>query len=194
MATASDRVAGALPTLAVGENQVRRIIAVVCGIEAGRAVASGRERRGADHPRARRCAKRPRADAVIAMGMGDENGLDPLAVNRGQQRREMRIVAGARIEDRDASATQNIRAGAVEGEGRGVRRHKAAHHRRNLGQSTLRRLARGNEKVRVRSRRRPSGALCFPLRDKPARRLVTIARLRQCCVAPLRAKSYRTFP
>ena len=71
------------------------------GIEAGRAVAAGRERRGADHPRARRRAKLLRADAVIAMGMGDENGLDPLAVNRGEQRGEMRIVVGARIDDRD---------------------------------------------------------------------------------------------
>ena len=101
MAIGLDRVTGALPTLAVGENCVRRIVAVMCGIEAGRAVASGREWRGADHPRARRGAKLVYADAVIAMGMGDENGVDPLAVDRREQRREMRIVVGAWIDDRD---------------------------------------------------------------------------------------------
>ena len=36
-----DRVAGALPSLAVGENRVWRIVAVMCGIEAGRPVAAG---------------------------------------------------------------------------------------------------------------------------------------------------------
>ena len=52
-----DRVAGALPSLAVGENCVGRIVAVMGGIEAGRAIAARRERRGADHPRARRRAE-----------------------------------------------------------------------------------------------------------------------------------------
>src|ERR1700735_1447488 len=93
-----DRVAGASPVLVVRENDVRRIVAVMCGIESGRAVAEGRERRGADHSRARRRAKLVRADAVIAMGMGDEDSLDLLAVDRGEQRGEMPIVVGARID------------------------------------------------------------------------------------------------
>ena len=148
-----DRVAGALPTLAVGENRVRRIVAVMRGIEAGRAIAAGRERRGADHPRARRRAKLPCAGAVIAMGMGDENGLDPLAVDRGEQRGEMRIVVGARIDDRDLALAHDIGAGAIEGEGRGVRRHQAAHHRRNPGQSraAAARARRAKDRVRCSS-------------------------------------------
>ena len=129
------------------ENHVRRIVAVVRGIESGRAVAAGRERRGSDHLRARRRTKRLHADAMIAMGVRDEDGLDPLAVNRGEQRGEMRIVVGARIDNRDPPLAHDIGAGAVEGEGRGVRRHQAAHHRRKLGQSARGRLARGNEKV-----------------------------------------------
>src|SRR6202020_1111824 len=96
-----DRIARALPTLAVGKNRVRRIVAVVCGIEAGRAIALGRQRRSADHPRPCRRAKLPRAGAVIAMGMGDENRFDLLAVNGGKQRGEMRIVVWARIDDCD---------------------------------------------------------------------------------------------
>src|SRR6202044_2876353 len=88
------RVPGALPTLAIHENGVRRIVAVMCGIEAGRAVAARLERSGADHPRACCGAKLLRADAVIAMGVGDENGLDLLALDSGEQCGEMRIVVG----------------------------------------------------------------------------------------------------
>ena len=104
-----DRVTVALPALAVGEDCVRRIVAVMCGIEAGRAVAAGRERRGADHPRARRRAKLVCADAVVAMGVGDENGVDPLALDRGEQRRKMRIVARAWIDDRDLALRPRYR-------------------------------------------------------------------------------------
>ena len=71
------------------------------GIEAGRAIASGHEGRGADHARPRRRLELPGARAVIAVGMGDENGLDLLAVDRGEQRGKMRVVVRARIDDRD---------------------------------------------------------------------------------------------
>src|SRR6202042_3826733 len=85
-----DLVARALPSLAVGENRVRRIIAVMRRVETGRPVAARRKRSGADHSRARGRAKLVRADAMIAMGMADEDRLDPLAVNRGEQGRKMR--------------------------------------------------------------------------------------------------------
>ena len=83
---------------------IGRIVAVVGGIEAGRPIALGHERRGADHPRAGRRAEPVRAGAVIAMGMGDQDRLDFLALDRGEQRREMRIVLRARIDDRDRAS------------------------------------------------------------------------------------------
>ena len=85
-----DREARALQSFAVGEDPIGRIVAVVGGIEAGRPIALGHERRGADHPRAGRRAEPVRAGAVIAMGMGDQDRLDFLALDRGEQRREMR--------------------------------------------------------------------------------------------------------
>ena len=94
--------------LAVGEDRIGRIVAVVGGIEAGCPVAAGRERRGADHPRAGRRAEPVRAGAVIAMGMGDEDRLDFLALDRGEERREMRIVLRAGIDDRDRAFADDI--------------------------------------------------------------------------------------
>ena len=89
-----DRVAAPLEPLAVGEHRVGRIIAVVGGVEARRPVGARRERGRADDPRARRRAEPLRAGAVIAMGMGYENGLDLLAFDGGEQRREMQSSSG----------------------------------------------------------------------------------------------------
>ena len=87
----------------------------------------------------------------------------------------MRIVVRARIDDRDLALADDIGAGAVEGEGRGVRRDEAAHHRRKPGHGARRRLARGGRQVGFALVIRPSRAVCSPLRGKAARRLVMIA-------------------
>ena len=107
------------------------------GIEAGRTAASGRERRGAENLRAGRFTQRPGGDAVVAMGVGDEDGLDPLALHRRQQRPEMRLVVRTRIDDRDRAFADDIGAGAVEGEGEAL----GAMMRRTRGESRVR--ARG---------------------------------------------------
>ena len=133
----------ALQPFAVGEDGVGRIVAVMGGVEALRPVAGGDERRWPDHLRARRGAELRCAGAVIAMGMGDEDRLDCLALDRVEDRLEMRIVVRSRIDDRDRASADDIGAGAVEGERRGVRRDEAAHQRRKPGQRARRRLARG---------------------------------------------------
>ena len=79
------------------------------------------------------------------MGMGDENGLDPLALDRREDRGEVGVVAGARIDHGDFALADDIGAGAVEGEGRGVRRDEAAHERGKAGQRARRRLPRIGE-------------------------------------------------
>ncbi len=81
------------------------------------------------------------------MGVGDEDGLDRLAFDRREDRREMAFVAGARIEDRDRALPENVGAGAVEGERRGVRGDEAAHERREPGDLARRRLPRVGEQV-----------------------------------------------
>ena len=133
--------------LAVAEHGVGRVVAVMRGIEAAGPVSLRRERLGADDPRARSLPQPVRKRAVIAMGMGDEDRLHPLALDRGQDRREMRFVGRARIDDRDRAVPQDIGAGAVEGEGRGVRRNEAAHKRRKPGQRPRGRLPGVGEEI-----------------------------------------------
>ena len=82
------------------------------------------------------------------MGVGDQDGLDPLALDRRKDRREMGRVRWARIDDGDRALADNIGAGAVEGEGGGVRRDEAAHARRKPRQFARRRLPRIGEQVR----------------------------------------------
>ena len=71
------------------------------------------------------------------MGMGDENGLDLLAVHGGEQRREMRVVVRAGIDDRDRAFADDIGAGAIEGEAEAF----GATMRRTRGESLSARAA-----------------------------------------------------
>ena len=112
MAGGSDGLDGEarpLKPLAVAKHGVGRVIAVMRGIEAAGPIPFGREGLGADDPRAGRRAKPVRKRAVIAMGMGDEDRFDRLALDRGQDRREMRLVGGARIDDRDRAVARRYR-------------------------------------------------------------------------------------
>ena len=137
-----DREVRPLQPLAVGEDRVGRIVAIVRGIETGRPVAVGRKRHRPDHPRAGCRGELFCAGAVIAMGVGDEDRFDSLALDRGEDRGEMRIVLRSRIDDCDRASADDVGARAVEGEGRGVRRDEASNQRRNPGQRPRRRLAR----------------------------------------------------
>ena len=143
-----DGEARSLKPLAVTEHRVGRVVAVVRGIEALGPVPLRCERLGADDARARSLPQPVRKRTVIAMGMGDEDRLDLFALDRGEDRREMGSVSRARIDDRDRAVADDIGAGAVEGEGRGVRRDEAAHKRGEPGQGAWGRLPGVGEEIR----------------------------------------------
>ena len=84
---------------------------------------------------------------MVAVGVGDEDRLDRLALDRREDRGEMVFVAGTRVEDGDCAPPQNIGARAVEGEGRRVRRDQTADERRELSDFARRRLPRIGEKL-----------------------------------------------
>ena len=60
----------------------------------------------------------------------------------------MEVVVGARIDDRDRAAPDDIGAGAIEREGRGVRRDQPPHQRREPGERPRRSLPRVGEEIR----------------------------------------------
>ena len=62
----------------------------------------------------------------------------------------MGVVAGARIDDGDFALADDIGAGAVEGERRGVWRDEAAHERGKAGQRARRGLTRIGEEIGFR--------------------------------------------
>ena len=84
---------------------------------------------------------------MVAVGVGDEDRLDRLALDRRKDRGEMVFVAGPRVEDSDCAAPQNIGARAGKGEGRRVRRDQPADERREPSDFARRRLPRIGEKL-----------------------------------------------
>ena len=105
-----DGEARSLETLAVPEHRVGRVVEIMRGIEARRSrrpsVRTARRRRPARRSPA---LSRFASDAVIAMGMGDEDRLDLFALDRREDRREMGFVGRARIDDRDCAIARRYR-------------------------------------------------------------------------------------
>src|SRR5689334_24631726 len=64
---------------------------------------------------------------MIAVSMGDENMRHRLATHGVEQRTDMRRVIGARIDDCDFPAPQNIADGSLEGERTWIVGHNAPH-------------------------------------------------------------------
>src|SRR5690349_14597770 len=69
---------------------------------------------------------------MVGMGVGDENVRDRLAIQRPFQRLEMLGQEGARIDDGDLAATDNVDAGALEGEGTRIARQHPRDERSEL--------------------------------------------------------------
>ena len=69
---------------------------------------------------------------MIAMGMGDENVRDGFAAHGIEQRRDMGIVIGAGIEDRDFAAADDVTHRALEGERARIIGDHRAHAGRDL--------------------------------------------------------------
>src|SRR5690349_1884703 len=64
---------------------------------------------------------------MIAVSMGDENMRHRLATHGVEQRTDMRRVIGARIDDCDFAAPENIAHGPFEGERTRIVGHDAPH-------------------------------------------------------------------
>ena len=79
---------------------------------------------------------------MIAMGMGDENVADGFAAHGVEQRRDMRVVVGAGIEDRHFAAADDVAHRAFEGERAGIVGHDRADARRDLAHRVGREVER----------------------------------------------------
>src|SRR5574337_1759000 len=100
MAGRRDRFEGEtrpVEALAVAKRKVGRVSAVMRGVEAAQAVALGNEGRRADDARARLLAEAVGQRRMVAMGVGDEDGFDPLSLGGRQNRPKMRFVVRPRI-------------------------------------------------------------------------------------------------
>lgn len=75
---------------------------------------------------------------MVAMRMGDEDVAQPLALDRREQRLDMRIDRRPRIDDRDIAVAENIAASAGEGEGARIGRDDAARRRRDADERARR--------------------------------------------------------
>ena len=66
---------------------------------------------------------------MIAMRMGDENGLDRLMLRCSQQGCNMTFIGRAGIDHCEAAFADNISAGSSEGEWPAIGRNETAHAR-----------------------------------------------------------------
>ena len=73
---------------------------------------------------------------MIAMGMGDEDVRDRLAAHGIEQRRDMGVIVGAWVEDRNLAAADNVADRAREGERTGIVGDDRPYVRRHLFRST----------------------------------------------------------
>src|SRR6187399_2170427 len=69
---------------------------------------------------------------MIPMGVGDENMRHRLAAHGVEQRTDMRRIVGARIDDRDFPAAEEVAHGPLEGEWTRVVGHDSPHARHRL--------------------------------------------------------------
>ena len=116
-----DREAAEGKAFAVGQDGVRRIGPVVR--KTSGPLSSFGWKEGGPTMRAPVASRRVVSEgAVITVGVGDKDRLDPLVRGRRQDRSEVARVGGARIDDGDSALADDVGAGPVEGESGGVRR------------------------------------------------------------------------
>ncbi len=72
---------------------------------------------------------------MVAMRMGDEDVRDRLAAHGIEQRRDVGVVVGAGVKDRDLAAADDVADRACEGERAGIVGHDRPHVRRDLFRS-----------------------------------------------------------
>ena len=130
------RPAFAAHDLAVGERNVGTEIHVGGGIEPAGFADMQRPRQPVralrEYLGAGRRLHLGRRRRMIAVGMGDENMGDGFAAHGIEQRRDMGVVVGAGIEDRDLAAADDVAHRTLEGERARIIGDDGAHARRHL--------------------------------------------------------------
>ncbi len=115
----------------VGDHAVGCESVILALVQADGGLGCARRGKPPDH-RARGLGQRPGQRGMVEMGVGEDDGGDPLALGGAQQGVEMLGQVGAGIDHRRLAAADDVGSGAGIGERARVGRHHAADQRRDL--------------------------------------------------------------
>ena len=115
-----------IDAFAVRERAVGDVGEIVRSVETLRCARARHMGARADDRRARPRLQDRGAGGMVAVGMGDDDVANPLALDGREEGVDMGFVRRARIDDRDFAGADDVAARAGEGVGRGVAGDEAA--------------------------------------------------------------------